>query len=318
MKKKFEIQLAGQNLFLIMFDSEKDLETVMEGQPWLFRKNLVLFDQLTTSMERSQIQLNSSPYWIKIGPCLPEFDKKDLMHAIGATFGGILRSAINGEFCRLKVQLDVLKPLRRGIFVSTENQYDIEKISKLNFQEKGNSTIAQRSQDSAQLTGKEKAMMIHEEVIVRKEKENGEINNHVRILKPAKKPRWKRFEAVREIDSGNRYSILRKIKSGDVEIEDDGNEKSCDAEATRMKYDDQDSHNDRGTLFSAEILKQGAEGSRGGISMAWKVGITIRLNNFSKNHIGVLVKEDNFNQEGDLQGSMAALTLLIRMSRGIC
>lgn len=94
----------------------------MEGQPWLFRINLVLFDRLTTSIERSQIQLNSSLYWIKIGPCLPEFDKKDLMHAIGATFGGILRSEINGEFCRLKVQLDMLKPLRRGIFVSTENQ----------------------------------------------------------------------------------------------------------------------------------------------------------------------------------------------------
>ncbi|PPR96290.1 hypothetical protein GOBAR_AA24384 [Gossypium barbadense] len=218
----------------------------MEGQPWLFRKILVLFDQLTTSMERSQIQLNSSPYWIKIGPCLPEFDKKDLMHAIGATFGGILRSEINGEFCRLKVQLDMLKPLRRGIFVSTENQCDIEKIPKLNFQEKGNSTIAQRSQDSAQLTGKEKAMMIHEEVVVRKEKENGEINNHVGILKPAKKPRWKRFEAY-----------IEKNKIEDVEIEDDRNEKSYDAEATRMKYDDQDSHNDGGTLLSAEILKQG-------------------------------------------------------------
>lgn len=41
----------------------------------------------------------------------------------------------------------------------------------------------------------------------------------------------------------------------------------------------------------------GAKGYRGGIFMAWKVGITIRPNNFSKNHIGVLVKEDNVNQE---------------------
>ncbi|MFQ6626620.1 hypothetical protein Gotur_005986 [Gossypium turneri] len=27
-------------------------------------------------MERDQIRLVSSPFWIKIGPCLPEFDKK--------------------------------------------------------------------------------------------------------------------------------------------------------------------------------------------------------------------------------------------------
>lgn len=32
-KKKFEIQSVGQNLFLIVFELEEDLETVMEGQP---------------------------------------------------------------------------------------------------------------------------------------------------------------------------------------------------------------------------------------------------------------------------------------------
>ncbi|TYI74850.1 hypothetical protein E1A91_D07G233300v1, partial [Gossypium mustelinum] len=46
------------------------------------------------------------------------FDKKDLLHAIGVTFGGVIRSEILGEFCRLRVLLNVQKPLRRGIFVS--------------------------------------------------------------------------------------------------------------------------------------------------------------------------------------------------------
>ncbi|KAH1072662.1 hypothetical protein J1N35_024990 [Gossypium stocksii] len=105
-----------------MFEIEEDLETIMEGQPWLFRKNLVTFDRSAKLMERSQIRLNSSPFWIKIGPCLPKFDKKDLLHAIGVTFGGVLRSEINGEFCRLRIKLDVQKPLHRGIFVSIDNQ----------------------------------------------------------------------------------------------------------------------------------------------------------------------------------------------------
>ncbi|KAK5835557.1 hypothetical protein PVK06_011248 [Gossypium arboreum] len=51
-KKKFEIQLVGQNLFLIVFDLEEDLETVLEGRPWLFRKNIILFDRLTRSIAR--------------------------------------------------------------------------------------------------------------------------------------------------------------------------------------------------------------------------------------------------------------------------
>ncbi|MBA0568907.1 hypothetical protein Golob_006373, partial [Gossypium lobatum] len=35
-----------QNLFLIVFETEEDLETVMEGRPWLFRKQLILFNWL--------------------------------------------------------------------------------------------------------------------------------------------------------------------------------------------------------------------------------------------------------------------------------
>ncbi|MFQ6637574.1 hypothetical protein Gotur_014084, partial [Gossypium turneri] len=85
-------------------------------------KNLVIFDRLTKPMERDQIRLVSSPFWIKIGMCLPEFDKKDLLHAIGVTFGGVLRSEVNGEFCRLRIKLNVQKPLRRGIFVSIGNR----------------------------------------------------------------------------------------------------------------------------------------------------------------------------------------------------
>ncbi|MBA0672145.1 hypothetical protein Goklo_029322 [Gossypium klotzschianum] len=66
-------------------------------------------------MERSQIRLNSFSFWIKIEPSLPEFDKKDLLYAIGVTFGGVIRSEINRDLCRLRIKLDVLKPLRRGM-----------------------------------------------------------------------------------------------------------------------------------------------------------------------------------------------------------
>ncbi|MBA0810758.1 hypothetical protein Gohar_002717, partial [Gossypium harknessii] len=89
------------NLFLIMFDWKEDLETIMEGRPWLFHKSIILFDRLIQPIERGQIRLTSSPFWINIGSCLPEFDKKDLLHAIGVMFGGVLRYEISGDSCRL-------------------------------------------------------------------------------------------------------------------------------------------------------------------------------------------------------------------------
>ncbi|KAK5793317.1 hypothetical protein PVK06_034459 [Gossypium arboreum] len=144
-KKKFEIQLAGQNLYLLVFDSGEDLETVMETQ------------------------------------C----------------------SYTDG----------------------------IEKIFKPIFEEKGNSDTDQNSQDGAQFTGKLTAMMMQEGAIVRKENENGEINNHEGRSKPIRKPIWKRLETKRDMESGNGESKLRKRKSEDIEIEDDRNRNSCEVEA---------------------------------------------------------------------------------------
>ncbi|MBA0844824.1 hypothetical protein Goarm_023093 [Gossypium armourianum] len=52
-RKNFEILNAGQNLFLIEFDLDEDLEAIMEGRPWLFRKSVILFDRFTKSIERA-------------------------------------------------------------------------------------------------------------------------------------------------------------------------------------------------------------------------------------------------------------------------
>ncbi|KAG8484825.1 hypothetical protein CXB51_021533 [Gossypium anomalum] len=124
-KKKFEILIVGQNLFMISFEDEEDLEQILECRPWLFHKQLIIFDRLTKPIEMNKIKLVSSPYWVKAGPCPPECDKKDLMHAIGSTFGGVIRSEIKEEFCRIKVNLNVQKQLRNGVFISPS---DKEKI----------------------------------------------------------------------------------------------------------------------------------------------------------------------------------------------
>ncbi|MBA0870847.1 hypothetical protein Goshw_017916 [Gossypium schwendimanii] len=86
---------------LICFELADDLELILEGRPWFFRNSVILFDRLCQAVDRDQIRLTSSPYWMKIDSISPEFDKKDLMHAIGATFGGVLRSEINEDSCRL-------------------------------------------------------------------------------------------------------------------------------------------------------------------------------------------------------------------------
>lgn len=109
--KKFEIEMVGQNLFLILFANEVDTERVMEGRPWFFKKQLVLMERLLDPIQRNQVQLVMSPIWLKIGPCSPECDKKDLMHEVGSTFGGLKRSKTVGNCCRLLIVVEVRNPL---------------------------------------------------------------------------------------------------------------------------------------------------------------------------------------------------------------
>ncbi|KAK5792992.1 hypothetical protein PVK06_034126 [Gossypium arboreum] len=117
-RRKFGIYAAEQNLFQISFEEEDDLEMIMDGRPWFFKRQLIIFDRLKEAIERSKIKLVSSPFWLRVGSCPPECEMKDLMHAIGSTFGGILRLEIQNETCRMKAVLNARKPLRRGIFVA--------------------------------------------------------------------------------------------------------------------------------------------------------------------------------------------------------
>lgn len=45
-------------------------------------------ERLASLLDKEQVKLTMSLMWLKIGPCLLECDKKDLMHAMGSTFGG--------------------------------------------------------------------------------------------------------------------------------------------------------------------------------------------------------------------------------------
>ncbi|KAH1046241.1 hypothetical protein J1N35_037025 [Gossypium stocksii] len=115
-------------------------ETKEEKQCWLWlglsrvvtlrgmeRDEISLLEEelIQLSVKNSLVVSNGKPTLlctVKVGPFPSECDRKDLMHAIGSTFGGVLRSEVKGDFCRIEVQMNVQKPLRRGIFILTKTQ----------------------------------------------------------------------------------------------------------------------------------------------------------------------------------------------------
>lgn len=104
-KKKFEIQIVWQNLFMVMFEDKEDLKSILEGRQWFFRKHLIIFYRLLESMERRKVKLVMSPFWVKVSPCPPECDKKDLMHVVGILLVGYYILKSKGIFVELEFNL---------------------------------------------------------------------------------------------------------------------------------------------------------------------------------------------------------------------
>lgn len=50
----------------------------------------MIMEKLSLPLNRDQVKLTMAPMWLKIGPCLVECDKKDLMHVVGSTLGVIM------------------------------------------------------------------------------------------------------------------------------------------------------------------------------------------------------------------------------------
>ena len=44
-KRKFEVSLAGDNILLIAFELETNIEKVLQGEPWVFDRHLVALQQ---------------------------------------------------------------------------------------------------------------------------------------------------------------------------------------------------------------------------------------------------------------------------------
>lgn len=88
---------------MIEFEDENDLESILEGRPWFFRKQVVIFYRIFDPIERARVRLVETPIWLKVGPCSPGCDKKNLAFAIGTTFGRIMISEFKGYFCHLQV-----------------------------------------------------------------------------------------------------------------------------------------------------------------------------------------------------------------------
>ncbi|XP_050280423.1 uncharacterized protein LOC126721434 [Quercus robur] len=115
----FQIRVIGSHTILFVFEVESDAERVIAMELWTFDKHLVLLQKYDGSCPIRNLKFLKAKFWIQLHS-LP-VNKLNWKTAIeiGRSVGEVSYSEqkgemIGGNFLRVRVEVDVSKPLYRG------------------------------------------------------------------------------------------------------------------------------------------------------------------------------------------------------------
>lgn len=123
LKDGIAIRMVETNFFIFQFFLASDKEKVIRGRPWFFDNQLLILLEIDGKEQVSEVSFNKSPCWIRVYD-LP-FVKRSVAFAksVGDSMGGFLELDESDplgldNFLRLKIMMDITKPLRRGFKVA--------------------------------------------------------------------------------------------------------------------------------------------------------------------------------------------------------
>ena len=102
------------------FYIDTDLERVLEYEPWTYDKHLVIFQRIDNATTVSTLAFNECTFWVQILNLPIKSITLELGMSIGNSIGKAVCVAesnddrVIGRYLRVRVTLDVSKPLSRG------------------------------------------------------------------------------------------------------------------------------------------------------------------------------------------------------------
>lgn len=106
-------------VFLVKFSLMEDRERVLNLTPWLFDQNLFAMVPYEKNMEFRHYEFNLVPFWIRIFNIPLELKDRQIATKVGGAIGKLMaidwrdRAGCWEEFIRIRVLVDIIKPLRR-------------------------------------------------------------------------------------------------------------------------------------------------------------------------------------------------------------
>jgi hypothetical protein len=128
LSKSFTFKVLGENLFLIEFELAKDKARVLEGRPWGFEGSLFLVEDFDGRTSPSEITFEKASFWVRMTNLPLACMSREVGFKLGASVGKVEEVDTDkdeigwGEFLRVKILIDLYKPLSRGCMLKFDGK----------------------------------------------------------------------------------------------------------------------------------------------------------------------------------------------------
>ncbi|XP_050212808.1 uncharacterized protein LOC126664459 [Mercurialis annua] len=110
-----------EQMFVFQFFHEIDIRRVEENGPWSFENNLLVLKRFGPYDSPTNIAIHTTEFWIQIHNLPMDFMSEAIVCTIGNYIGSFVLLDPNNftgvwrSFCRIRVTIDVRKPLKQGM-----------------------------------------------------------------------------------------------------------------------------------------------------------------------------------------------------------
>ena len=125
MGSNMRIVEAGNNILQFKFSSKYQLEWVEKCGPWSFDNNLLLLCRWKKGLTSTNISFTYSPFWVQIWGLPFKHMSQEIGKDIGSKIGRFIEvhkrswQYDQAKFMRVRVDLEIDKPLRRGAYITS-------------------------------------------------------------------------------------------------------------------------------------------------------------------------------------------------------
>ncbi|XP_059436749.1 uncharacterized protein LOC132169801 [Corylus avellana] len=144
-------KVLGDNLFLIEFEHSWDKSRVLEGRPWIFEGSLFAVEDFDGVTPPAEIEFDKVSFWVRMINLPLACMCKEVGFQIGASVGSVEEVDTDeqdigwGEYLRVKIRIDLKKPLSRGrILKSWEGRMSESEVTSRRWEYRLRALVASR------------------------------------------------------------------------------------------------------------------------------------------------------------------------------